>query len=310
MEQIRSTLSGAMPAPWMDSSGAARQAASTSSEKAKRNVKKVNAGKKAILVVSFGTSYKNTREATIGAIEKCLKEKFPDYDERRAFTSRTIINTLKKRDNIRIDNVDGAMKSLIKDGVGTLVVQPTHVISGYEYDEMRATVNTYEDHFKSLSIGYPLLNSVDDYSNVVKALAADIPQIKDRKTAVILVGHGTGHFANSAYAALDFRFKRMGYQNVFVGTVESYPDIDCVMKEVSEYGVKKVLIVPFMVVAGDHAANDICTEKDGSWKAEFQRHGFEVDTLTKGLGEYANIREIYTEHVKDAIDGLAVQGGC
>lgn len=302
MGKIISALLGSMSAPCMCSCSAAQQNASAPPAVKTGNASgKCGPDKKSILVVSFGTSCSNAREASIRAIEKNIKMKFPGYDVRRAFTSQAVINKLKKRDNIHIDNVVSAMKRLVKGNAGTLIVQPTHIINGYEYDGMCETVNAYKSRFKFLRIGYPLLNSEDDYAETVKAVAADIPQIKDRKTAVILVGHGTKHFANSAYAALDFHFKRMGYKNVFVGTVESYPDIGCLIKEVKNYGAKKVFITPFMVTAGSHADNDICGDKSGSWEMAFKEHGFEVASLKKGLGEYANIRDLYAGHVKDAI---------
>lgn len=258
--------------------------------------------KPAVLVVSFGTSYNDTREATIGAVEKKIEEKFPDYDVRRAFTSQTIIDKLKERDNIEIDNVDTAMQKLVGDNVKELIVQPTHVMNGFEYEEMLNAVKPYEDKFTKLSIGQPLLTSDEDYNKVVEALAAETPQLADNGTAVIFVGHGTEHYANATYAALDYRFKALGYTNAFIGTVEGYPDLEKVKADVNALGVNKVVLAPLMIVAGDHATNDICGEEEGSWATEFKKEGYSVECLKKGLGEYEGIRELFAEHVQQAAD--------
>lgn len=258
--------------------------------------------KPAVLVVSFGTSYNDTREATIGAVEKKIEEKFPDYDVRRAFTSQTIIDKLKERDNIEIDNVDTAMQKLVGDNVKELIVQPTHVMNGFEYEEMLNAVKPYEDKFTKLSIGQPLLTSDEDYNKVVEALAAETPQLADNGTAVIFVGHGTEHYANATYAALDYRFKALGYTNAFIGTVEGYPDLEKVKADVNALGGNKVVLAPLMIVAGDHATNDICGEEEGSWATEFKKEGYSVECLKKGLGEYEGIRELFAEHVQQAAD--------
>ena len=246
--------------------------------------------------------YNDTREATIGAVEKKIEEKFPDYDVRRAFTSQTIIDKLKERDNIEIDNVDTAMQKLVGDNVKELIVQPTHVMNGFEYEEMLNAVKPYEDKFTKLSIGQPLLTSDEDYNKVVEALAAETPQLADNGTAVIFVGHGTEHYANATYAALDYRFKALGYTNAFIGTVEGYPDLEKVKEDVKELGVNKVVLAPLMIVAGDHATNDICGEEEGSWATEFKKEGYSVECLKKGLGEYEGIRELFAEHVQQAAD--------
>lgn len=261
-----------------------------------------DAAKKAILVVSFGTSYNDTRALTIDATEKAVADAFPDYEVRRAFTSQIIIDKLKSRDGLEINNVDQAMRQLVADGVGTLVVQPTHVMNGYEYEEMVAAVEPYAAHFAALSYGAPLLSGVDDYMELIEAfkteIAADLPE----DTALVLMGHGTHHFANATYAALDYMFKDQGMKNVFVGTVESYPDLDTVMAHVRDAGYTKVRLQPLMVVAGDHANNDMAGEEEGSWKTEFKAEGFEVDCILTGLGEYPSIQRMYAEHVANAIN--------
>lgn len=264
-----------------------------------------DASKQAILVVSFGTSYNETREATIGAVEKEIEASFPDYDVKRAFTSQTIIDKLKERDGLEIDNVEGAMEKLVDEGYGTVIVQPTHVMNGYEYDEMKELCKPYEDRFAKIAYGAPMLSSDKDYVKAVEAVAAETPQMTADDTAVIFVGHGTEHFANATYAALSYRFNAMGYKNTFVGTVEAFPDMEDVKAKVQASGVSKVVLLPFMIVAGDHATNDICGEEEGSWYTEFKKEGYEVEGIKKGLGEYAGLRQIFVDHVQDAIDGDA-----
>lgn len=279
--------------------------ASPSTEKAAEDAAAVkgDASKKAILVVSFGTSYNETREATIGAIEKAIEASFPDYDVRRAFTSQTIIDKLKERDGEEIDNVTEAMDRLVSDGIGTLVVQPTHVMNGYEYEEMLELCAPYEDRFVSVSYGKPMLTSAEDYEEAIEAVAAETPEMTADDTAVIFVGHGTEHFANATYSALAYRLNADGYKKTFVGTVEAYPDMDDIKEKVAESGVSKVILLPFMIVAGDHATNDICGEEDGSWYTEFKKEGYEVTGIKKGLGEYEGLRQMFAEHIEDAIGG-------
>ncbi|HHV08826.1 MAG TPA: sirohydrochlorin cobaltochelatase [Clostridiales bacterium] len=257
--------------------------------------------KKAILVASFGTSYNDSREKTIGAIEKAISLAYPGYALKRAFTSRMVINKLKKRDGLKIDNVDEAMCSLVLEGYGTVIVQPTHVMNGYEYEEMLSLVEPYKGSFEALHVGSPLLTSEEDYARLAEAVAAEIPETNLENTAVVLMGHGTDHFANSAYAALDYRMKDMGYHNIFIGTVENYPDLDTVKKRVAAHQAKKVVLYPLMIVAGDHANNDMAGDGEGSWKTAFEEEGYEVECILKGLGEYEGIRRMFVERVDLAI---------
>ncbi|MBC8569309.1 sirohydrochlorin cobaltochelatase [Zongyangia hominis] len=265
-------------------------------------VKKGDPGKKAILVVSFGTSYNDTREATIGAIEKEIADAFPDYEVRRAFTSQTIIDKLKDRDGLEIDNVTQAVERLIADGFGTVICQPTHVMHGLEYDDMMAEVGAYADSFEMLRFGEPLLSSAEDYKEMAEALVANIPS-SGGDEAVVVMGHGTEHFANATYAALDYTLKDLGHSRYFVGTVEAYPRLDSVVKGVEAMGAKKVILAPLMIVAGDHATKDMASDEEGSWKMEFKKRGYEVDIVMKGLGEYPQVRALYVSHVRAAIDG-------
>ncbi len=261
-------------------------------------VKKGDPDKKAILVVSFGTSYNDSREATIGAIEKEIASAFPEYQVRRAFTSQIIIDKLKSRDNLEIDNVKQAMERLIDEGVGTLICQPTHVMHGLEYDDMVKEVNAYADHFETLKFGEPLLSSTQDYRDVVAAINQEFTIPDD--SALVLMGHGTEHFANNTYAALAYYFSHNN-PKILVGTVEGFPDLETTVKDVKELGIKKVILTPLMVVAGDHANNDMAGDEEGSWKTVFKSEGYEVEPVLKGLGEYQSIRDIYVAHIAEAM---------
>lgn len=256
--------------------------------------------KKAILVVSFGTSHADTREKTIGAIEKELVAAYPEYEIRRAFTSGMILRVLAERDGILIDNVAAAMKKLVDEGFLEVFVQPTHVIPGDEYDDMVSEVLEYKDKIQNLKIGTPLLYHTRDYAKVIEAVMAQFSNLKQEE-ALVLMGHGTEHPVNTVYAALDYQFKDMGYQNVFIGTVEAYPDINSVLKRVNEYKPKKVILTPLMVVAGDHATNDMAGDEEDSWKAIFEREGYETECILKGLGEYQEIRDIYLQHLSEGM---------
>lgn len=257
--------------------------------------------KKAILVISFGTSYPDTCKATIGAIEAAIIKAFPEYEIFRAFTSQMILDKIKERDGIVFDNVAQALERLSKAGYNTVVCQPTHIMGGYEYEEMVEEIRQYQDYFDTLKVGVPLLNSVADYKEVITVLTKEFSLAAD--TALVLMGHGTAHRGNAVYAALDYYFKAHGYRNVFVGTVESYPDMQTVMDYVKESGYQKVLLAPFMVVAGDHALNDLAGEED-SWKTAFQDAGFQTEVRLKGLGEYEGIQALYCSHAADAVNEL------
>lgn len=259
-----------------------------------------NTKRKGLLVVSFGTSVNETREKTIDAIETDLKNAFPEYALYRAWTSGMIIRKLKKRDKIQIDTVSEAMERMLADGIRQVVVQPTHVINGIENDQMIADVRMYEDRLEDLRFGTPLLTSEEDSAAVIEAVMEEFSDLK-KEEALVFMGHGTTHYANSIYAALDYKFKDMGYENVFLGTVEAYPSMETLMKLVRAHGAKQVTLAPFMVVAGDHARNDMSGEDDSSWRRRFEAAGFPVNCVLKGLGEYKGIRRIYTRHVQDAI---------
>ena len=257
--------------------------------------------KKAILVVSFGTSHADTRERTIGAIETDIAAAYPGYEIRRAFTSGMILKVLAERDRLKIDNVREAMSRLAEDGYAEVFVQPTHVIAGDEYDDMTEAVMEFKSRFEKLTVGTPLLFEAEDYTKVIEAVMAQFPKLTE-KEALVLMGHGTEHCINAVYAALDYQFKDMGYKNVFVGTVEAYPSVETVEKQVNAYHPEKVILLPLMVVAGDHAVNDMAGEEEDSWKSVFEKAGYKVECILKGLGEFESVRKIYLEHISSEIE--------
>ncbi len=267
--------------------------------------KSADTAKPVILTVSFGTSYNDSREKTIGAIEKAIADAYPDYEVRRAFTSQTVIDIIKERDGIETDNVEEALERLVSDGVKEVVVQPTHVMSGYEYDDLAAAVETYKDKFDKVAMGTPLLTSDGDYTNLVNALTVATKDYSNDSTAIVFMGHGTEHDANSTYAKLQDAFTSAGAENYFIGTVEATPTLDDVIADVKAKGYSKVVLEPLMVVAGDHANNDMAGDEDGSWKTTFEAEGFEVECVLKGLGEIEDVQKIYVSHVGDAIDSLS-----
>lgn len=256
--------------------------------------------KKAILLVSFGTSFNETREKNIDSIEKEVRNLYPDYSIYSAWTSKMIINKVAKRDAVKINTVTEAMKEIVHDGVLELTVQPTHIINGLENDFMTADVMEFKDHFQRLSFGSPLLTNIEDVRSIVDVLAQAYP-LKDKTRALVLMGHGSTHHSNFSYAALEYTFKEMGYDNVFVGTIEAYPDIDVVLKSVNSYRPSEIILIPFMLVAGDHAVNDMAGDEDDSWKNIFESAGYPVTCSVKGLGEYRGIRDLYIKHLEAAL---------
>lgn len=262
------------------------------------------AAKPVILVVSFGTSYNDSRDKTIGAIEKAIEAKYTDYEVRRAFTSQIIIDKLKERDGLEIDNIEEALDRLVADGVKTLVVQPTHVMSGYEYDDVVKAVNDYSDKFDALAIGAPLLTSDEDYTTLAKALVTETADYNAEGTAIVFMGHGTEHESNATYAKFQKTFLDIDANNYIIGTVEATPSLDDVVAELKAKNYKKVVLEPLMVVAGDHANNDMAGDEDDSWKSVITKEGFEVECVLKGMGELTSVQEMYVAHVQDAIDTL------
>lgn len=264
-------------------------------------------GEKELLVVSFGTSYSDTRRLTIGAIEDSLEQDFPDYGVRRAFTSQMIINRMKERDGIAIDNVTQALERAADNGVQTLIIQPTHLMNGLEYQELADEAKGYRSLFPQMAIGAPLLTSEEDYQKVMEAVAKATAKYDDGETAVCLMGHGTEAESNTVYIKLQETFQAAGHDNYFVGTVEAQPNLEDVMHAVKEGEYRRVVLRPLMIVAGDHANNDMAGDEEGSWKHAFEREGYQVETVLEGLGQLPAIRELFADHVRAAAEAFAVR---
>ena len=259
-----------------------------------------------ILVVSFGTSYNDSRSQTIGAIEEAIADAYPDYTVQRAFTAQTIIDKLEKRDSLSIDNVEQALERAKKAGVRTMIVQPTHLMNGNEYNDLSDTLDEYAGDFDDLVLGDPLLTSDDDYDAVVSAITGSTEDKDDGKTAICFMGHGTDADSNSAYGKLQDLLTSGGYDNYYIGTVEAKPDIDDILKAVKENAdYKKVVLKPLMVVAGDHANNDMAGDEKDSWKSIFEDAGYNVEPVLQGLGSDEAIQQIYIDHVRDSLDSLS-----
>ena len=258
----------------------------------------------AILVVSFGTSYNDSRDKTIGAIETAAAEAFPEYEVRRAFTSQIIIDKLKERDNLEIDNVTEALDRAVADGIKTLIVQPTHLMNGLEYNDLKDELAGYSDSFEKIVLGDPLLTSDDDFQKVMNAIVDATKEYDDGETAICFMGHGTEAESNQVYTKMQETLKAAGHDNYFVGTVEATPSLDDVIAAVKASGYKKVVLRPLMIVAGDHANNDMAGDEDGSWKTEFEKAGFEVTTVVEGLGGLTDIQNLFVAHAQAAVDSL------
>lgn len=255
--------------------------------------------KKAILAVSFGTSHDDTRKKTIDAIENDFREAFPDYPLYRAWTSKMIIRKLQKRDGIHVNTVREAMEEMRADGITDVIIQPTHVINGIENDLMKEDALAYRDDFHSIAFGEPLLTTEADSLEVIRAVAEQFSALKEDE-ALVLMGHGTTHFSNAIYAALDYTFKDKGHPNIFLGTVEAYPSMESLLRMVNAFRPSKVVLAPFMIVAGDHAKNDMAGDDPDSWYSRFRAAGYETEAVVKGLGEYPLIRKLLVEHLKEA----------
>ncbi len=256
--------------------------------------------KPVILVVSFGTSYNDSRDLTIGAIETAIQNANPDKEVRRSFTSQIIIDKLKERDGLEIDNVKEAFARLESDGVKELIVQPTHVMNGFEYDDLIAEIDKNRSKFDSVKIGSPLLTTDDDYSRVITAITDATAEYDDGNTAIVFMGHGTEHESNATYAKLQTKLTDAGKKNYCIGTVEAEPSIEDVIKFAKDGGYKRVVLEPLMVVAGDHANNDMAGDEENSWKTILEKEGFEVVPVLRGLGQIDAIRSIYADHAANA----------
>ena len=283
-------------------------------------------GENELLVVSFGTSFNDSRAEDIGGIEKALQKAYPDWSVRRAFTAQIIINHVQARDGEKIDNMDQALQRAVDNGVKNLIVQPTHLMHGAEYDELSEAVASYSDKFESVSIAEPLLGEVgsaDDSVNsdkeaVAKAVTAEavktagyesLDAAKEDGTAFVFMGHGTSHTAKISYSQMQNQMNALGYDNVFIGTVEGEPEdtaCEAVIEKIQEAGYKKVVLRPLMVVAGDHANNDMAGDDDDSWKSQFEASGVfdSIETQIAGLGQIPVIQDLYVSHTHAAMEEL------
>ena len=285
-----------------------------------------NIGDKEILVVSFGTSFNDSRAADIKGIEDAIQAAYPDWSVRRAFTAQIIINHVQARDGEKIDNMEQALERAVANGVKDLVIQPTHLMHGAEYDEMMEMVDSYRDKFESVAVAEPLLGEVGsdatvinaDKEAVAKAITAEavktagfdsLDAAAADGTAFVFMGHGTSHTAKVSYSQMQAQMNALGYKNVFIGTVEGEPEetaCENVIEAVKAAGYAKVVLRPLMVVAGDHANNDMAGDDEDSWKSQFEASGeFDsVDCQIAGLGEVADIQQLYVAHTKAAVDSL------
>ena len=286
-------------------------------------------GENELLVVSFGTSFNDSRAEDIKGIEDALAKAYPDWSVRRAFTAQIIINHVQARDDEVIDNMQQALDRAVANGVKNLVVQPTHLMHGAEYDEMTEAIDGYKDKFESVAIAEPMLGEVGEDATVInddkKAVAQAITDEACKEagydsmeaaaedgTAFVFMGHGTSHTAKVSYSQMQAQMDELGYKNVFIGTVEGEPEetaCENVIKAVADAGYKKVVLRPLMVVAGDHANNDMAGEDEDSWKSQFEASGAfdEIDTQIEGLGRIDAVEQLYVQHTKAAMDGNGVQ---
>ena len=262
-------------------------------------------GENELMVVSFGTSFNDNRRLTVGAIEAAMETAFPEWSVRRGFTSQIIIDHVKSRDGEVIDNVTEALERAVANGVKTLVVQPTHLMDGFEYNDVVTELASYADAFENIAIGAPLLTSDEDFQIVMQAVVDATAQYDDGETAICFMGHGTEADSNGVYAKMQQCLSDAGYANYFVGTVEAAPTLEDVLAAVQAGSYKKVVLRPLMIVAGDHANNDMAGDEEDSWKSAFEAAGFEVTCEIKGLGELEAIQQLLVAHAQDAIDSLA-----
>ena len=254
---------------------------------------------KAILVVSFGTSHNDTREKTIDQIENKIQEQFSDCQIYRAWTSDMIRRKLKNRDHVQIDSVEEAFARMKQDGIQKIIVQPTHVMAAIENDKMHEQIRAAQKDFEEVKIGDPLFATEADKHQLVEVLGEywkEIPQDE----IMIFMGHGTSHQANAVYEELDDALKAAGHKNMYVGTVESLPTLHMIMEEIRPLPAKKVHLTPFMIVAGDHARNDMAGEEKDSWGSLLKAEGYEVECHIIGLGELEGIQNMFVQHVREA----------
>ena len=254
------------------------------------------------MVVSFGTSFNDNRRLTVGAIEEAMEKAFPDYSVRRGFTSQIIIDHVKSRDGEIIDNVGEALDRAVANGVKTLVVQPTHLMDGFEYNDLVNELAQYADAFESVSIGSPLLTSDEDFQVVAETIVEATASYDDVKTAICFMGHGTEADSNAVYAKMQQVLTDGGHEHYYVGTVEASPTVEDVLALVQAGEYQRVVLRPLMIVAGDHANNDMAGDEEDSWKSIFEAAGYEVVCQVNGLGELESIQNLLVDHARAAME--------
>lgn len=253
--------------------------------------------KKALLVVSFGTSYRENAGKTIGAIEQRLREAFPERDFYRSYTSRMIVDRIKKRDGETIELPMQALERLKEEGYTDVLIQPTHIIAGREYLKTLEEADRFRDDFPEYHIGAPLLNRPEDYSRIAKDLSERFPKKEGR--GILLMGHGTDHPSNACYPALNYQLRLLGRTDLQLACVEGYPDPQTVIASFDP-SIDTLLLAPFMIVAGEHVNKDLCGGED-SWQSQLRKKGYQIETQTQGLGEFPSIHDCFVDHARDAV---------
>lgn len=267
--------------------------------------------KKAILVVSFGTSYLEQLKNSIENVENKIRNQFKDYDVYRAFTSHMIIKKLEIVHGLIVEKPEELLERLYIEGYEEVIIQPLHIIPGEEFSYIKNIEVYFKDKFKSIKVGRPIFyyqgieGLPEDYSLFIKSIKGII----EGEEAVVMMGHGTVHPSNAVYGALQSVLNDEGYKNVFVGTVKGYPNFISVLNKIKKRGIKKVLLMPLMLVAGNHAINDMTSEKENSWKSMLEAEGIEVKLWTKGLGEVDEFAQLYIDRVDDLINNRYIGTG-
>lgn len=260
---------------------------------------------KAILVVSFGTSYKETREKTIGAIEHAIGAAYPDWEVRRAFTSGFIMKKILREEGLKISNVEESLRQMAEDGIKDVIIQPTHMMNGGEYDKLMEQCRTVWDQFEGCRVGAPLLTDAGDFEQLAEAITKATEAYDDGQTAICFMGHGTNADSNTVYTDLQNTLQRAGHDHHYIGTVEAAPSLEDLLAAVKAESIyKRVVLQPLMVVAGDHAINDMACDEEDSWKSTFAAAGYDVHCILEGLGENPDIQQMYVRHVADAMRQL------
>lgn len=259
--------------------------------------------KKAVLVTSFGTSHLDTLEETITATEKAIAQALPDFTLRRAFTSTIIMKKLRTRDGIEIDDVPQALTRLLQEHYTQVVIQPTHILCGEEYDKLCALAAPFASSLK-LVIGTPLLKTIPDYWNMTRAMCT-LTEAPEEDEAVVFMGHGTAHLANASYALLEYLLWDLGWERAFIGTVEGCPSLEQVIRRLkAQPAIRKIRLMPLMMVAGDHAKNDMAGEEPDSWRNQLEAQGYQVCCILTGLGQSPAIQALFAQHALEAADKL------